>query len=139
MKTYLSNPRWWLLSLVVFALLALLTSCDPRVVTELREVVMEKTVTDTIVTQEAVIVWRDTVICPPALTKADTVYRTRTQTIKGDTIIVNRLVRDTVSVPVDKVVERTVVKKEKPGLRDYVIIVLACLIAGFSVGRFLRA
>ena len=144
MKTYLSNtrlsnPRWWLLSLVVFALLALLTSCDPRVVTELREVVMEKTVTDTIVTQEAVIVWRDTVICPPALAKADTVYRTRTQTIKGDTIIVNRLVRDTVSVPVDKVVERTVVKKEKPGLRDYVIIVLACLIAGFSVGRFLRA
>ena len=76
-------------------------------------------------------------ICPPSLPRADTVYRVRTQTIKGDTIIVNRLVRDTVSVPVDKVVERTIVKKERPGLRDYVIIVLACLIAGFSVGRFL--
>ena len=133
----LTALKWWLVSAIVFMALLLLTSCDPRVVTELREVVMEKTVTDTIVTSEAVIVWRDTVICPPSLPRADTVYRTRTQTIKGDTIIVNRLVRDTVSVPVDKVVERTVVKKEKPGLRDYVIIVLACLIAGFSVGRFL--
>jgi hypothetical protein len=135
----LTALKWWLVSAIVFMALLLLTSCDPRVVTELREVVMEKTVTDTIVTQEAVIVWRDTVICPPALDKADTVYRTRTQTIKGDTIIVNRLVRDTVSVPVDKVVERTVVKKEKPGLRDYIIIVLAGLIAGFAVGRFLKS
>jgi energy-coupling factor transporter transmembrane protein EcfT len=42
-------------------------------------------------------------------------------------------------VPVDKVVERTVVKKEKPGLRDYVIIIFACLITGFSVGRFLKS
>ena len=120
-------------------LLLLLSSCDPRVVTELHEVVMEKTVTDTIVRPEAVIVWRDTVICPPALTKADTVYRVRTQTLKGDTIIVNRLVRDTVEVEVDVVSERTVVKKERPGLRDYVIIVLACLITGFSVGRFLKS
>jgi hypothetical protein len=135
----LTALKWWLVSAVVFMLLFLLTSCDPRVVTELREVVLEKTVTDTIVTEEAIIVWRDTVICPPALTKADTVYRTRTQTIKGDTIIVNRLVRDTVSVPVDKVVERTVVKRERPGIRDYAIIVLACLIVGFGVGRFLRS
>lgn len=139
MKTYLSNPRWWLLSLVVFALLALLTSCDPKIVTELREVVLEKTVTDTIVTEEAIIVWRDTVICPPALRKADTIYRTRTQVLKGDTIIVNRLVRDTVAVEVDVVSERTVVKRERPGIRDYAIIVLACLIVGFGVGRFLRS
>ncbi len=133
----LTALKWWLVSAVVFMLLLLLTSCDPRVVTELREVVLEKTVTDTIVTEEAVIVWRDTVICPPALSKADTVYRVRTQTLKGDTIIVNRLVRDTVTV--DVAVERIVTKKERPGIRDYAIIVLACLIAGFSVGRFLRA
>jgi hypothetical protein len=133
----LTALKWWLVSAVVFMLLLLLTSCDPRVVTELREVVLEKTVTDTIVTEEAVIVWRDTVVCPPALTKADTVYRVRTQTLKGDTIIVNRLVRDTVTV--DVAVERIVTKKERPGIRDYAIIVLACLIAGFSVGRFLRA
>ena len=131
----LTALKWWLVSAVVFMLLLLLTSCDPKIVTELREVVLEKTVTDTIVTEEAVIVWRDTVICPPALDKADTVYRTRTQTLKGDTIIVNRLVRDTVTVDVG--VERIVTKKERPGIRDYAIIVLACLIAGFSVGRFL--
>ena len=131
----LTALKWWLVSAVVFMLLLLLTSCDPKIVTELREVVMEKTVTDTIVTQEAVIVWRDTVICPPALSKADTVYRVRTQTLKGDTIIMNRLVRDTVTV--DVAVERVVTKKERPGIRDYVIIVLACLIAGFRVGRFL--
>ena len=131
----LTALKWWLVSAVVFMLLLLLTSCDPKIVTELREVVLEKTVTDTIVTEEAVIVWRDTVICPPALDKADTVYRVRTQTLKGDTIIVNRLVRDTVTV--DVAVERIVTKKERPGIRDYAIIVLACLIAGFSVGRFL--
>jgi hypothetical protein len=135
----LTALKWWLVSAVVFMLLLLLTSCDPKIVTELREVVLEKTVTDTIVTEEAVIVWRDTVICPPALSKADTIYRTRTQILKGDTIIVNRLVRDTVDVEVDVVSERTVVKKERPGLRDYVIIVLACLITGFSVGRFLKS
>jgi hypothetical protein len=61
----------------------------------------------------------------------------RTQTLKGDTIIVNRLVRDTVTV--DVAVERIVTKKERPSIRDYAIIVLACLIAGFGVGRFLRA
>jgi len=131
----LTALKWWLVSAVVFMLLLLLTSCDPKIVTELREVVLEKTVTDTIVRPEAVIVWRDTVICPPALSKADTVYRVRTQTLKGDTIIVNRLVRDTVTV--DVAVERIVTKKERPGIRDYAIIVLACLIAGFSVGRFL--
>jgi hypothetical protein len=131
----LTALKWWLVSAVVFMLLLLLTSCDPKIVTELREVVLEKTVTDTIVRPEAVIVWRDTVICPPALDKADTVYRVRTQTLKGDTIIVNRLVRDTVTVDVG--VERIVTKKERPGIRDYAIIVLACLIAGFSVGRFL--
>jgi hypothetical protein len=132
----LTALKWWLVSAIVFMALFLLTSCDPRVVTELREVVLEKTVTDTIVRPEAVIVWRDTVICPPALDKADTIYRTRTQILKGDTIIVNRLVRDTVTV--DVAVERIVTKKERPGLRDYIIIVLAGLIAGFAVGRFLK-
>ena len=79
----------------------MLTSCQPEVVERLKEVIVERTVTDTVVTQEAVIVWRDTVICPPGLTKADTIYRTKLQTLPGDTVILTRLVRDTVVVTVE--------------------------------------
>lgn len=126
------------MSIAVFIILLALTSCDPKIVTELREVVTEKTVTDTIVTSEAVIVWRDTVICPPALTKADTVYRVRTQTIKGDTIIVNRLVRDTVQVEVP--VERTQVVEKHRGLgfRDSLLMLLAGAIIGVGLYWFIR-
>lgn len=96
-----ANPLWWALAALCFGVLAMLTGCQPEIVEKLKEVVVERTITDTVVTEEAVIVWRDTVICPPGLTRPDTIYRTKVQRLPGDTVVLTRLVRDTVTVTVE--------------------------------------
>ena len=120
-----ANPLWWCLAALCFGVLALLTSCQPEVVERLKEVVVERTITDTVVTEEAVIVWRDTVICPPGLVKPDTVYRTKTQLLPGDTVILTRLVRDTVVVTVEAERVNVAPRQEDKGvgLRDVFVLI----------------
>jgi hypothetical protein len=139
----LANPLWWCLAALCFGVLAFLTGCQPETIERLKEVVVERTITDTVVIEEAVVVWRDTVICPPGLTKPDTIYRTKTELLPAKTVVVTRVVTDTLEVPVE-VVRRVNVapqQADKRGatLRDVFIIIAVGMVLVTIAGLWRRS
>ena len=138
----LTNPLWWCLAALCFGVLAILTSCQPQVVEKLKEVLIERTVTDTIQIEEAVVVWRDTIICPPGLVKPDTIYRTKTELIPGKTVVVTRVVTDTVRVPVE-VAQRVNIApqrqdKQGVGMMDIFILIAVGMVLMTIAGLWKR-
>ena len=138
-----ANPIWWALAALCFGVLAMLTGCQPEVVERLKEVVVERTITDTVVIEEAVVVWRDTVICPPKLVKPDTVYRIKTELLPAKTVVVTRVVTDTLEVPVE-VVRRVNVApqaEDKRGatLRDVFILIAVGMVLVTIAGLWRRS
>jgi hypothetical protein len=139
----LANPLWWTLAALCFGVLAMLTGCQPETIERLKEVVVERTITDTVVIEEAVVVWRDTVICPPGLTRPDTIYRTKTELLPAKTVVVTRVVTDTLEVPVE-VVRRVNVapqQADKRGatLRDVFILIAVGMVLVTIAGLWRRS
>lgn len=134
----LANPLWWCLALLCFAVLAFLTSCQPETIERLKEVVVERTVTDTVVIEEAVVVWRDTVICPPGLVRPDTVYRTKTELLPAKTVVVTRVVTDTLEVPVEVVKRVNVAPQAGATLRDVFILIAVGMVLVTIAGLWRR-